>query len=488
MKVTLKSFFSLFILVVVFSVDAEQQFSFNFAGKDYFLDNEVLWATEPDNGEQFKVNIKVITVKTASHINSVQINHYLQQNNLKNLRTASTGYSDIQLPENAIYKDVLFQLENSGLFSVVEPTTFGRYLLVPNDNQYPSQWHLPQVSAEAAWDLTTGSSNIVVAVLDSGTEFSHSDLGNGSDTYSNIWINPGEDAWSDPENPNTGNNNDDDNNGFIDDWKGWDFDGDDNNGSGSFFHGTAVAGVVAAKTNNSNGVAGIAGGNNNKGVSIMIGNVGNNGPNGSVLDDAILYAAANGARIIQLSLSVGSSQAINDAITEAYVNQGVLIIAAAGNGGSSSVSYPSSHPDAMAIGASTPSDSKASFSQYGTQLEVSAPGTSMVTTDLNNNYTSTSGTSFSAPLTSGIAALVMSRQPSLTNEQVRSILKDSADKVGGYDYNHDVSNPGHSLQMGYGRVNALSAVMMADLMALPSFIYKNGFEAIIDLIFANGFE
>jgi len=487
MKLTLNYTLCLLIILTVFSVNAEQQFSFNFAGKDYFLDQDVLWVKE-SNGEQFKVNTRVITVKPASHFNSNQFSSYLQQNNLKKLRTASTGYSDIQLPENANFKDELLQLENSGLFSVVEPNTIGRYLLVPNDNQYQSQWHLQKVEAEAVWDLNTGTSNIVVAVLDSGTEFTHSDLGQGNDNYNNIWTNSGEDAWTDSEDPSTGNNIDDDNNGFIDDWKGWDFDSDDNDGSGGFFHGTAVAGVVAAKTNNNNGVAGIAGGNNNKGTSIMIGNVGNNAPNGSVLDDAILYAAANGANIIQLSLSVGSSQALNDAITEAYNTHGVLIIGAAGNSSASSVGYPSSHPDIMAVGASNQNDFKSGFSQYGDKLEISAPGSDIVTTTLNNGYVSTSGTSFSAPLTSGIASLVMSRHPNLTNEQVRNILKDSADKVGGYNYDHDISKPGHSLQMGYGRINAHSAILLADLIVVPSIIYKNGFEAIIDLIFENGFE
>ena len=170
------------------------------------------------------------------------------------------------------------------------------------------------------------------------------------------------------------------------------------------------------------------------------------------------------------------------------MNQGLLVINAAGNSGAASVGYPASHPNVMAIGASNQSDSKASFSQYGVDLEVSAPGVDMVTTDLNNNYLSTAGTSFSAPLTSGIASLVMSRQPSLTNEQVRTILHDSADKVGGYDYNHDVTDPGHSLEMGYGRVNALAAIQMADAMGQPDPVFKNGFEAEIDLIFANGFE
>ncbi|MBL4661661.1 MAG: hypothetical protein JKY19_14980 [Alcanivoracaceae bacterium] len=139
MKNIINPFFGLVILGLVFSAHAEQQFSFNYAGKDYFQDGKILWVTEAANGEQFQVNIRVITAKAAPHFNSVQINSYLQQNDLKILRTAITGYSDIQLTENAIYKDVLFALNNSGLFSVVEPTTFGRYLLIPNDSQYPAQ-------------------------------------------------------------------------------------------------------------------------------------------------------------------------------------------------------------------------------------------------------------------------------------------------------------------------------------------------------------
>lgn len=488
----MKAFAYLSLGLILFTITqsglAEQQFSFNYQDNDYFLDEGVLWRTEADGGQQFRVNTQVITVKAAARSDAAQISSFLHNNKLKLLRTAITGYSDIELASNANYRDVLFTLKNSGLFSVVESNTYGKYLFVPNDSQYPAQWHLPQVSAEAAWDLTAGSTSVAVAVLDSGVEFSHSDLGTGADNYNNIWINPGEDAWSDPGNPNTGNGIDDDNNGFVDDWKGWDFDNNDNNGSGAFFHGTAVAGVLAAKTNNSNGVAGVAGGNNSPGISIMIGNVGNNAPNGAVLDDAILYAAANGARIIQMSLSVGNSQALDDAIVEAYVNQGLLVINAAGNGGTANVSYPASLANVMAIGASDQNDMKVGFSQFGPDLEVSAPGVAITTTDLNNNYLSTAGTSFSAPLTSGVAALVMSRQPSLSNVQVRSILHDSADKVGGYDYNHDANNPGHSLEMGFGRVNALAAIQLADSMAGPQVIFANGFEAIPDLIFANGFE
>lgn len=463
--------------------------SFQFNDRSFFYQNNTLYVRQTPQSSQFQVDTSVITAKPSNANQDLQIiSTFLSNNGFSIIRKASTGFMDIRVPQTNNYEESLRLLQNSGYFSIVEENTIGYYALTPNDTEYGLQWHLPQISAESAWNLNTGSSDIVVAVLDSGTEFTHSDLGEGTDGFNIFWHNPGEDAWSDPTNPSTGNGVDDDGNGYTDDWIGYNFDLGNNNPTGTFFHGTAVAGVVAAKTNNNNGVAGIAGGNNSKGTSIMIGNVGNTAPNSSVLDDAILYAAANGANIVQLSLSVGQSSAIDAAITEAYVNQGLLIINAAGNSGASSVGYPASNPLVMAIGASNTSDQKASFSQYGTDLEVSAPGTNIRTTDLSNSYTTTSGTSFSAPLTSGVASLVWGRHPSLSNAQVREILQDSADKVGGYDYNQDPGDPGRSLEMGYGRINAHSALVLSDAYVTPiiNLIFKNGFEG--DIIFANGFE
>ena len=473
------------LVLASFQVSAQTEPAFTFEGVEFFQSGNELEVKDARTGERFTVNRREITVKPAAAYNATEIQSFIQNQGLVTLRTARTGFSDLLLAPDQDYFQTLTNLKNSGLFEVVEHNTFGRYTFVPNDTQYGSQWHLPNVSAEQAWDINSGSANIAVAVLDSGTEFTHSDLGTGSDSYNNIWINPGEDAWSDPEDPNTGNGIDDDNNGFVDDWKGWDFDNDDNDGSGAFFHGTAVAGVLAAKTNNNNGVAGMAGGNNAQGISIMIGNVGNNAPNGSVLDDAILYAADNGARIIQLSLSVGTSAAIDAALEEAYVNQGLLVINASGNGGGGSVSYPGSNDYVMAVGATNQSDTKVGFSQFGPKLEVAAPGVDMVTTTLNNQYTSTDGTSFAAPLTSGVAAVLFSQYPSLTNEQVRFILQDSADKTGPYDYNHDPEMPGRSLELGYGRVNAHSALLLAQGF-VTDIIFRARFEG--DLIFEDAFE
>jgi len=469
------------------SLYAEPQSSFSYEGKSYFVQSSGIRVLEKDQVTEFEVNTKVISVKPKSTYQSAEVNNYLSQQNLTVLRVASTGFMDIDVSSRGDFQTVLFELVNSGLFDVVEPTTYGRYGFVPNDTQYASQWHLPQVHAPDAWDLTSGAASVVVAVLDSGTEFTHDDLGSGSDGYQNVWLNAGEDAWSDPDDPTTGNGIDDDGNGFVDDWKGYNFDLGTNDSSGLFYHGTAVAGMVAAKTNNNLGVAGVAGGNNSAGVSIMIGNIGVNSPNGSVLDDAILYAAAQGARIVQMSLTVGSSAAIDAAIDDVYNNHGVLVVNAAGNSATNFVGYPASHPNVMAVGATNQVDSKVSFSQYGPNLEIAAPGVDMLMPTTGNGYTTSDGTSFSAPLVSGVAGLVFSRHPTLSNIQVREILIQSADKVGGYDYNHDLSDPGRSLELGYGRVNAESALLLSDLYApFNGLIFKDGFEG--DVIFVDGFE
>lgn len=313
----------------------------------------------------------------------------------------------------------------------------------------------------------------MVAVLDSGTDFDHDDLGVGADAYENVWLNDGEDAWSDPLDPLTGNGIDDDLNGFADDWKGWDFNNGNNDPSGPFFHGTAVAGAVAAKTHNNLGIAGVAGGQAGPGSRVMLLGVGDFSPAGSVLDDAILYAAANGAQVVQLSLTVGQSAAIDAALQMAYDVDGVTIVCASGNSGSSTVGYPAIDSHVMAIGATNISDLKTGFSQYGDDQELAAPGDDIFLLDLDDGYTTSGGTSFAAPIVSGVIALMLSVSPDLTNDEIRQILHDTADKVGGYDYNWNLGLPGHSRELGYGRVNAAAALAAL----VPPDIFADGFES-----------
>ena len=191
---------------------------------------------------------------------------------------------------------------------------------------------------------------------------------------------------------------------------GWDFGNNNNNVNASNFHGTHVAGIVVGVGGNGKGIAGLAGGLGTPGARAMIVAVGDSGPVGSVIDDSILYAIDNGARLITLSLAVGQTSAIDDALDEAYFVHDLFIDCAAGNNGSS-VTYPANQPQVMAIASTTHSDQKSSFSNPGPDLEVSAPGSDILSTQLGNSYGLSSGTSFAAPYVGALAALIRGYNP-----------------------------------------------------------------------------
>ena len=468
---TRSTYFAAAVLLAI-GLDVTAQEVRQVAGRQYVHDGSS-WLQLDGAGREYPVHPQVITVKLAEGVSRSAEAMLHESLGGEVLRRARTGFIDVEIEAGTDVLDATLAYLSSDLIEIAEPNTFGQYLIVPDDPSYGSQYHLPIMSAEEVWDVTTGDPSVVVAILDSGTDFTHEDLGTGGDAYQNIWLNSGEDAWSNPDNPASGNGIDDDNHGYIDDWKGWDFNHNTNDSRGTNFHGTAVAGATGAKTNNATGVAGIAGGWNAPGALLMIGGVGDSAPNGSILDDAILYAGENGAQVVQMSLTVGPSSAIDAAIQMVYDTYNMVVICASGNGFSPAVSYPSSNPNVIAVGATDASDLKASFSNHGPDLDVSAPGVGILMPDLNDSYISSSGTSFAAPLASGVVALMLSVNPNLTNDEVRQILRDTADKVGGYDYNWNASMPGHSFELGYGRVNADAAVAAAD----NGSIFADGFES-----------
>jgi subtilisin family serine protease len=211
-------------------------------------------------------------------------------------------------------------------------------------------------------------------------------------------------------------------------------------------HGTHVAGIVAAITNNNVGVAGVAGG-----CRIMPVKVLNNVGEGTDFDVAtgIQWAADNGARVINMSLgSPDYSYALADAVDYAY-GKNVLIVAAAGNDGLESILYPAALPHVMAVGATDKIDGRASFSNYGNALDIVAPGVNIFSTLWDNSYTYLSGTSMATPHVAGVAALVLSLHPEYTNDQVEKVLKAGC---------VDLGNPGWDPYYGYGRVDALAAL------------------------------
>ena len=320
------------------------------------------------------------------------------------------------------------------------------------------------IRAVGGWAETLGDSTIIVAIGDSGIDWNHPDLGgphpdkvNGS-----IWTN-----WAEYEGtPGV----DDDSNGYIDDIRGWDFvdvPGDgwpdeddsvpDNDPSDYESHGTNCAGCVAPITNNGIGIAGTA-----PGVKIMALRVGwlpNGETQGVVRMDfaasSMVYAAANGARIFNASW--GSSSSLLSAV-RTCLGAGMLIFTAAGNDNNDDASYLAAYndPRVLAVAATTPNDTKASFSSFGSWVELSAPGTQIYTTAYNHTtgastYDTTQGTSFSSPIAAGSAALIWSSDPTMTPYQVAASLNNGCDSL-------DEINPGYVGLLGSGRVNLLKSL------------------------------
>jgi len=402
-----------------------------------------------EQGTWFRVDEQVISARFASPVTD----HAGLLDGLRGeaagltlLRTNRLGVSDLALPAGADPLAAVAGLRSSGSVVWAEENTVGVYTATPNDPLYSSQWSLENsgqtggssdadVDAAAAWEIEDGDPSVIVAVLDSGSDHTHPDLSG------NIWTNPGEIA---------GNGLDDDGNGKIDDTMGWDFDGNDNDPNGSFFHGTAVASVIGAVGNNGIQTVGLAGGAvDGQGVSIMPCNVGSFGPIGAVLDDAIIYAADNGARVITMSLTVPSSQAIIDAIDYAWNTKGVFIDNAAGNSFGGAVSFPANVADVVAVASTDHNDNRSGFGAVGPEVEISAPGTAILMLTLGGGTTVSDGTSFASPHVAALAGLLFSANPALTNDQVRAVLRNTAD---------DVATPGYDEGTGDGRINAAAAL------------------------------
>jgi thermitase len=283
----------------------------------------------------------------------------------------------------------------------------------PNDPAYPSNQYGPQiVQANLAWDVTRGSGDVVVAVVDSGVASNHPDLA-----------------------------------GKV--IAGWDFVNSDPDPSDDYGHGTHVAGIVAAGTDNGQGVAAV--GFNTRVMAVKVLNQYNSGYYSDIAN-GILYATDHGVRIINLSLGGTSpSQTLQDAVSYAW-NHGVLVVAAAGNNASSAPFYPAYYSQVLAVAATTNTDEPWSLSNYGDWIDLAAPGSSVYSTLWSAGaltYGYKSGTSMAAPHVAAVAALLLAQNPARSNDQLRSILLATADDLGA---------SGKDAYYGYGRLNAYKAV------------------------------
>jgi hypothetical protein len=375
--------------------------------------------------------------------------------------------------------------------------------IIPTDTYFENEWHLKKIEAPVAWNKIRDADSIVIAIVDTGVQINHVDL------KDNIWVNTHEI----PE-----NNIDDDNNGYIDDVNGWDFVNDTADPNPKFdeiftedgiIHGTVVAGVAAASGNNAAGISGVAW--RAKIMPLKVLDSKGEGDTGKVIK-AIDYAIKNGADIINFSfVGTGFSYALDAAIKRAY-DAGLLIVAAAGNeqadGQGNNLDkipmYPVCHDGdkrqnwIIGVTATDALDQKASFSSYGFNcIDLSAPGVSIFSTTVfspNHAYQGNafnkyydgywSGTSMSAPIVSGVAALIWQTNPRLGHNDVTKILLDTADNIGRL-------NPDYLGRMGIGRVNALKAVKAALATIKETDEYfviapKSGMNSKIKLIDKNG--
>jgi len=302
----------------------------------------------------------------------------------------------------------------------------------PNDPMYPSMWNLPHMNVNVAWDTTKGSSSVVVAVLDTGCERTHPDLA------ANIWVNPG-------EIPNNGL--DDDNDGLIDDVSGWDFVANDANPEDVNGHGTSTAGIVGAVQDNNIGVTGIA--PLCKVLPLKAGNDAGYFYDSTVVP-AILYAADRGAKVLSMSFYGDSVTPAERAAIDYAWNLGALPIAAAGNDAQTYPYYPAAYEHTLGVGSHSSSDLKSTFSNWGSWVDVAAPGEGIRTTKIGGLYTSSfAGTSAACPNVAGVAALLFSALPGTTNAAVRAAIEDSA--IG-------LNQAPYGAWANYGRVDAQAAL------------------------------
>lgn len=392
-------------------------------------------------------------------------------------------------------ENIIKKLEETDLFQFVEPdyiqtgsgikiateknnqTTFTPFATTPNDPYFFRQWGLnnngtfslspatvdADVDMTEAWDISTGSSAVKMAVIDSGISMLHPEFAGRIMTNSLESI----------------NGIDDDGNAYIDDFQGWDFVNNDNNPSDDHGHGTNVTGIAMANANNSIGYAGVDW--NCKLLPLKVLNSSNSGLTSNIIA-SFYYAISRNVDVISISIGgSGFSTAYQNAVNLAYT-QNIVVVACMMNFNNATPYYPAAFPNVIAVGSTNPNDTRTnpffwsttSGSNYGAHLDVVAPGNYMY----GLSHTSTisydsywGGTSQATPLVAGITSLMLAVNPALTVDQISSILQTTAqDQVG----NPSEDILGWDQYYGAGRVNAYSALVAAQALSTENNLLTNG--------------
>lgn len=365
-------------------------------------------------------------------------------------------YYEISCVPGKNIEDFINELYATGYFELVEPDYVNRLLFTPNDPSVAQQYYLQTIKAYEAWDVTQGSEAVTIAIVDTGGDMAHPDL--RDNLYTNL---------ADPI-----DGLDNDNNGFIDDYRGWDFMGTDtlniNNPNfigdndpslflqGAITHGVSVAGCASASTNNAVGMAGV--GFKSK-LLITKHTADNQDPNKASIYrgyNGILYAASVGAQIINCSWG-GSfrSQIAQDLITYVTFDLDAVVVASAGNDGASSLLYPAAYDNVLSVAGTNQQNVKASFSNFGSYIDLSAPAVGIFTTTYNG-YTTIQGTSFSSPIVAGAVALVRAKFPTYSAQQAAEQVRISSNSSILYTANPTLTN-----RLGYGLLDVFQALTLS---------------------------
>ncbi|RSK33899.1 S8 family peptidase [Hymenobacter metallilatus] len=355
---------------------------------------------------------------------------------------------EVQLPAAAPVEAACQVLRKTGAVVYAEPLYSYPPLYQPNDPLADStraggQYHLKNIRAYRAWDVTRGDTSLTIAIIDGGTRLTHEDLAR------QIQVNR--------RDPPDGLDNDQD--GYVDNYYGWDFADNDNDPTreANSVHGILVAGCAAAAPDNGKGIAGVGFRCRFLPLKIYPSSPGTGAFAGY---EAIVYAADHGCQVINLSWggAGGRSQFEQDVITYAAINHDAVVIAAAGNTPADLDFYPASYDHVVSVATLTPTDERSTNATFSRRVDLSAPGTQILTTlgNTDSDYFAVGGSSFAAPLVAGAAGLVRTRFPRYTAAQVAAQLRRTTDNVDALP-----GNVAYAGRIGSGRLNVLRAVTEA---------------------------
>ncbi len=363
----------------------------------------------------------------------------------KSLHASGQPYTDLSLiystfiPDDVSLEKAISNLYASGMVEYAQPRYLPELLYEPDDPFTGSQYYLQNIRAFEAWAIEKGDTNIVIAITDTGIDLLHPDL------IDAIAYN-----YDDPT-----NGEDSDNDGYIDNFHGWDMG--ENNNSPQYnvnAHGVHVSGIAGASTDNGTGMAGV--GFNSRILPVKISNA-----DGRLVKayEGIVYAADQGADVINCSWGgfVSPGQFGQDIINYAVFNRDAVVIAAAGNSNNQARMYPASFANSISVAATNSQDVKWDGSSYGNLVDLSAPGAGIFSTWKNGSYITSSGTSMAAPVVAGAAALLRSYYPGYSALQIAAQLKVTTDLIDTIPENQDYAG-----LLGNGRLNILRALTEND--------------------------